>query len=88
MTTATCEAFVDWNDRNEFCGESAIGTVFAGCEHEHVNERPTCAGCAAELQRETSDDDSWECAHCGHECQFRIEIRFFSGETIILQAAK
>ena len=79
--TALCESFIDWYAPNGFCGEPAIGTIFAACEHEHVNERPLCAACAAELQQ---DSEGWQCGHCDHDCLFRCELRFNSGEVVVL----
>lgn len=82
--TTTCTSFIDWYEPSGFCDEPAIGTVFAACEHEHVNEQPVCAACAAELQR---DSEGWMCAHCDHECLFRCEIRFDGGEVAVLSPA-
>ena len=84
--SATCEAFRDWSDPHEFCGEPAIGTVFAACEHEHVNEAPVCAACAVELQQ-YDDGDGWQCARCDHDCLFHYEIRFNSGKVLVLSKA-
>jgi hypothetical protein len=79
----TCEAFVDFYAGNDLCGEPAAGTVFAACEHEHINDRPACVACLAELQR----DDGWQCAHCDHKCLLRLEIRWLSGEVTVLSSA-
>lgn len=84
MSGRTCEAFADLDTASGFCGEPAIGTVLTACEHEHVNERPICAACAAEFRR---DDGPYDCSHCDVECRFRIEIRFFGGPALVLQAA-
>ena len=83
LALSTCQAFVDFDDRNDFCGEPAIGVVFAACEHEHVNERPVCAACAAELQR-AEEEGGWICFYCDHECRFCYGIRFDGGETVVL----
>jgi hypothetical protein len=80
-TARGCESFVNWDDPNDFCGEPAIGVTFAACEHEHLGGSLICAACAAELQRAAGD---LLCAHCDHECRFSYEIRFDSGQIVML----
>lgn len=85
---AGCEAFVDFDDRNQYCGEPPVGTVFAACLHEHVNERPVCMDCAARLAEEGYGD--WTCAHCSesarsHDCPLQLEIRYSDGVVVVLQ---
>lgn len=63
--TATCGAYAPEPDflhrtGERLCGEPAVGTLVAGCVHEHVARWPVCAGCAADIQRA----DGLTCTPC------------------------
>lgn len=64
------------------CGETVIAVVRFACVHEHLDAAAVCAGCAADVQRESG---LLLCPRCQdgpdpHDCRLRYEIRWASGE--------
>lgn len=69
------------------CAEPSVGKISFACVHEHLDQGPICAGCAADAQQAAGQ---FTCPRCwdatrGHVCRMLVVIDWDSGEKTIVQ---